>query len=74
VIGSRTVKVIEGDVLVINGWRVDVTTLIQMLDPDKRVLWAFVRNGDRELRPVPYSEERVIWLAEEDIVRADNEV
>jgi hypothetical protein len=73
-LGSRSVKVIPGDTLLLNGYRVDVTTLAEMLKPDQRVLWAFVRNGEHDIRPVPYDETRVVWLAEEDLVRSENDV
>lgn len=73
-LGSRNIKAVPGDTLLINGYKVDVTTLAEMLVPDQRVLWAFVRNGESDIRPVPYDERRVIWLSEEDLSRSANDV
>ncbi len=73
-LGSRRIKALPGDTLLINGYSVDVTTLIEVLTLDRRVLWAFVRNGGRDIRPVPYDETRVLWLSEEDLLRSDSEL
>jgi hypothetical protein len=73
VVGSRRVHVVAGDTLLINGYELDVATLVEMLSPGKRILWAFVRNGEHDIQPVPYDESRVLWLAEEDLVRSDND-
>ena len=73
----RRIVVRKTDMLVIDGYEVDASVLVGMIDPDKRVLWAFIRaeNGV-DIRPVPYDEERVIWLTDEDLRRKEtpNEV
>lgn len=66
----RRIVVRKSDILVINGYEVDASVLTGMVDPEKRILWAFVRaDNGVDVQPVAYSEERVIWLTEEDLVR-----
>ena len=70
-LGSRHINVIAGDVLVINGYEVDATILLDIVSPDKRVLWAFVAYEEvKTIQPIPYDESRIIWLAEEDLIRS----
>lgn len=73
-VGSRRVRVIPGDVLLVGGYEVSAEVLIEMLAPDKRLLWAVVRNGEHDIQPVPYDESRVVWLTDEDLIRADADV
>ena len=35
--------------------------LRSIVDPSRRLLWAFVKQGN-DVRPVCYSEDKVIWL------------
>ena len=73
----RRIVVRKTDTLIIDGYEVDASVLGDMMDPERRLLWAFVRaeNGV-DIRPVPYDEERVIWLTDEDLQRKEtpNEV
>ena len=62
----RRVLVRANDVLVIDDLEIPAQVLKDMADPDKRVLWAFLRSGDY-VQPVAYDEEHVIWLQPEDI-------
>lgn len=62
----RTIVVRKDDILVVNGMELDGAILKEIVSPSKRLLWAFVKNGD-DVRPVCYSEDRVIWLSEEDL-------
>jgi hypothetical protein len=67
---KRRLVVRRDDVLVLNGFEVDASTLIDITQPDKRILWAFVKSEDgTEIRPVCYTEEHCIWLMESDLVR-----
>jgi hypothetical protein len=66
--GRRYIRVRSTDTLVINGLALDVSILEDMLQPNTRVLWAFVHD-ETTVRPVPYSEDRCIWLTDEDLVR-----
>jgi hypothetical protein len=68
----RRVAIRTGDLLVLNGFEIDAAILSDIVNPDKRLLWAFVRGGDDTIRPVAYTEDRVIWLAEEDLVRNES--
>lgn len=64
----------RGDTIVVGGNELDAAVLEQLVNPDKRMLWAFVRNDSGDVQPVAYDETRIIWLADEDLVRSDNEV
>ena len=71
----RRLTITRDDVLVLNGFELDASTLIDITKPDKRLLWAFVKSEDgTDIRPVAYSEDRVIWLTSEDLVRSKSEV
>jgi hypothetical protein len=70
---GRYVTVRRGDTVVVAGHELDVTVLEQIVNPDPRVLWAFVRNDAGDVQPVAYDETRVIWLADEDLVRNDRD-
>ena len=63
---GRRITVRKDDVLVFKGYEVDAEVLRAMIDPQPRVLWAFVRQGSR-IQPIAYSEEQVIWLTEEEV-------
>jgi hypothetical protein len=68
----RYVVVRNSDILVINGFEIDAAILTDIVAPDKRLLWAFVKSEDgTAIRPVPYNEERVVWLSDEDLVRKE---
>lgn len=58
------------DVLVYKGMDIDRGILDAIVDTDKRVLWAFVRSEYGEVRAVPYSEDHVIWLTDDDVLKA----
>lgn len=57
------------DLLVRKSGTLDQEVLDTILGADKRLLWAFVRNKDGDTQAVPYSEDRVIWLAESDVLQ-----
>lgn len=60
----------EDEVLIYKGMEIDQDVLDAVIDSNKRLLWAFVRGTTHgTVRAVPYSEERVIWLAESDIIK-----
>lgn len=65
----RRVELGPKDVLVYKGKEIDKDILEAILDTKKRLLWAFVEGADGDIRAVPYSEEHVIWMSEEDVVR-----
>jgi hypothetical protein len=70
---GQRVKVRTADTIVIGQYEVDVSVLQQMLDPRNRVLWAFVKRDGR-VQACAYDETRVVWLTDEDLVRADKDV
>jgi hypothetical protein len=71
---KRNRVVVNGkDLLVVGKYELDATILEQILNPQARVLWAFVERDGRVM-PVPYTEDRVVWLTDEDLVRADKDV
>jgi len=67
----RRVVVRATDVLVVNGYELDAAILLGLLNPDKRVLWGFVRGPEGSIQPVSYSERQLIWIAESDLERKD---
>jgi hypothetical protein len=68
----RRVIVRKDDVLVVDGLELDASILRAMLEPDKRILWAFVRSEDGEsIQPLAISEERCIWLEPTDLERKE---
>lgn len=67
-VGKR-VELGAKDVLVYKGMELDRNVLDAIVDTNKRLLWAFVRGSNDDVRAVPYSEERVIWLSEEDVLK-----
>jgi len=68
----RRIVVRKTDVLVINGYEVDAAVLQSIVDCEKRLLWAFKRSEDGlNIQPVAYSEERCIWLTDEDLERRE---
>ena len=69
--GHRLV-VQKDDTLVVEGWEVEASVLAEIIKPDKRVLWAFVKSEDGQLQPVPYTEDRVVWLQDGDLERTED--
>jgi hypothetical protein len=65
----RRVVLGRNDVVFHRGMEIDTNILDAVLSSDKRVLWAFVKNGDGNVMAVPYSEDHVIWLTEDDLHR-----
>jgi hypothetical protein len=53
---------------VFKGYAIDANILDAIVNPEARLLWAFIKK-DHDIRPVPYSEDKVIWLTDEDLVR-----
>ena len=69
----RRIVVRKDDVLVVNGLVLDGEVLKDMMDPSKRLLWAFVRE-DGDVRPCAYDETKVIWIQSEDLVRKGSDL
>jgi ABC-type Zn uptake system ZnuABC Zn-binding protein ZnuA len=67
-VAGRTLVIRSDDVLIVNGYELDGEVLKAIVSPDKRLLWAFIKK-DHDIRPVAYSEDKVIWLTDEDLVR-----
>ena len=65
-VSKRKIVVRSIDTLVIDGLEVDGDVLKSILNPDNRVLWAFIKNEGR-IQPVAYDESRVLWLQETDL-------
>ena len=66
---GRRIAARAADTIVIGQYEIDVDVLEQVLSPNNRVLWAFVKQHDGRIQPVPYDETRCIWLSEDDLVR-----
>ncbi len=69
--GNR-VELHARDVLVYKGKEIDRNILEAILETDKRLLWAFVRGENGDVRAIPYSEEQVIWMSEKDVLQPDD--
>lgn len=68
---TKRVELMRGEVLVHKGLEIDRDVLDAVVDTNKRVLWAFVRGRNGDIRAVPYSESHVIWLTEDDIIKPE---
>ncbi len=72
---QRRLVVREDDIIVLGGYEFSAAVLKAVLDPDRRLLWAFVKaEGGHAVQPVAYDETRVLWLSEEDLERTRDEV
>lgn len=66
---KRRLVVRKDDILVIDGLEIEASILCAMLEPGKRLLWAFIHEGG-DVRPAAYSEDQCIWLEPADLVRS----
>lgn len=65
----RRIRIQRDDVLIVGAYEFDANVLAQMLRPRVRALWAFIANKESgNIQPVMYTEDRVIWLQDEDKV------
>ena len=72
---KRKLTVRRDDVLVLNGFEIDADVLTEIVKPNRRMLWAFVQSDDGlRIQPTPFTEDKVIWLLESDLVRDKAEV
>lgn len=67
-VAGRTLVIRSNDTLVFKGYEIDANILDAIVNPEARLLWAFIKKG-HDIRPVAYSEDKVIWLTDEDLVR-----
>ncbi len=63
----RRIVVRKDDVLVVNGVDLDGEILKEIVSPSKRLLWAFVKNENGDVQPIPFSEEQCVWLQDSDL-------
>jgi hypothetical protein len=66
---KRRLVVRKDDILVIDGLEIEASILGTMLEPGKRLLWAFIHEGG-DVKPAAYSEDQCIWLEPADLVRS----
>ena len=72
---QRRVSVKPSDILILNGFEIDADVLLEITRPNRRMLWAFVQSDDGlRIQPTPFTEDKVIWLLESDLVRDKAEV
>jgi hypothetical protein len=72
---QRRVAISEDDIIVFGGYELSASVLKSIIEPDRRLLWAFVKaEGDRAIQPVAYGEDRILWLLPEDLERTRDEV
>lgn len=71
--GGRRIEVTSKDVLVYRGMEFDQSVLEAIMNPSKRLLWAFIRReGSDDVRAIPYSESECIWLQESDVQQPED--
>lgn len=63
----RRVRVMPGDEIELAGFIIDADILGALMDPANRALWSFVDDGKGRVQPIPYTEDRVIWLSDKDV-------
>jgi hypothetical protein len=68
---AKRIELGRDEVLVHKGLEIDRDVLDAVVDTNKRLLWAFVRGRNGDIRAVPYSESHVIWLTEDDIIKPE---
>jgi hypothetical protein len=70
----RRVEIGKNDLLVLDGTELDAGTLYDIINPTskRRALWAFIKNDDGDIRPVCFTEDRVIWLQDSDLARTED--
>lgn len=64
---QATVAVRKNSIIEYRGMKFDTAVLDAVLNTDARLLWVFLKDKDGTVQPVPYSEEKVIWLEETDL-------
>ena len=57
--------VYKDDTIVIGDYSVSAEILATIINPDARLLWCFLEK-DGKIQPVPYGEDKVIWLTDND--------
>ena len=67
----RRIVVQKDDVLIIGGVEVDAEILREIVNPQKRLLWYFIRRDNGDCQPVAVSEDQCIWLTDDDLVRTE---
>jgi hypothetical protein len=68
----RRVVVHEDDVLIVGGLELDAAVLRAIVDPDRRLLWTFIRgDDDGSIQPLALSEDKVLWLTPSDLERKE---
>jgi hypothetical protein len=70
---GRRIKVGSNDVLLVGGYELTIDILHAVINPDARILWAFIRNrrNPRLIQPVAYDETRVVWIEDSDLEHID---
>ena len=52
---------VDEDTITINGKKIDISVLMAIIEPDKRILYAFIHK-DGVTQAIPYTERQVIWM------------
>ena len=67
------IKVGPNDVLLLGGYEITLDVLSAVINPDARLLWAFIRSEKNPhlIQPVAYDEKRVVWIEESDLEHID---
>ncbi len=54
------------DFIILNNYKIGVDVLHALINPDARLLWAFIKKDDR-IQAVAYDEAHCIWLEPSDL-------
>lgn len=67
----RRILLRTDDVLKIGQYEVEAEVLTSIVNPNNRLLWAFIEKDGR-IQAVPYSEEQVLWMQESDLSKEED--
>lgn len=67
---ERRIVAGQRDVIEVCGFEVDAEILAAVLDPENRLLWAFVHGPDGRVQPVGIGEDKCVWLEDSDLFRS----
>jgi hypothetical protein len=70
----RRVEVFKDDLLIFRDTEIDAGILDCIINPTgkRRALWAFIKNDEGDIRPVCYTEDKVVWLQDSDLQRTED--
>jgi hypothetical protein len=68
---QERVVVGKRDIIEYRGRTISAAVLDAITDTNARLLWAFMKDADGNVQPVAYTEDKVIWMTDADVLRPD---